>query len=136
VKIDPEGLKRFFKKDRFADYVGIEIEEISPGKAKVKFEVKEHHLNGIQCVHGGMLFTLADMAFAAAANSHGRIAVALNVSISYVKAARGPMVFAEATEMSRSGRHALYNIPVIDESGDILAVFQGLAYLKNEEIDA
>ena len=124
---------RFFKKDKFAGYVGIELEEMSSGSARVRCDIKEHHLNGLKCVHGGMLFTLADMAFAAAANSHGRIAVALNTTMSFLKPAGGPVIYAEAKEVSRSGRHAVYSINVTDAAGDTVAAFQGLAYVKKEE---
>ncbi len=123
----------FFKRDKFAGHAGIELESIAPGQAKVKCEVQEHHLNGVKCVHGGMLFTLADMAFAAAANSHGRLAVALNASISFVKPARGKTISAEAKEVSRSGRHAVYEVRIADENGDTVSVFQGMAYVKKEE---
>ncbi len=129
---DYRDLEKVFIKDQFAAYVGIVIEDISPGLAKVKFEVKDHHLNGLGCVHGGMLFTLADMAFAVAANSHGQIAVSLNSSISYIKPAKGHTIFASAKEMSKSGRHAVYNIKVTDDTGAVVAIFQGMAYLKKE----
>lgn len=122
----------FFKRDKFAEHVGIELEDIAPGRAKVHCEVQEHHLNGVKCVHGGMLFTLADMAFAAAVNSHGRLAVALNASISFVKPARGKKICAEAKEISRSGRHAVYEVRITDEAGDTVSVLQGTAYVKKE----
>ncbi len=128
-----EGL-RFFKRDKFAGYVGLELEDLSPGRARVKCEIQEHHLNGVHCVHGGMLFTLADMAFAAAANSHGNLAVALNASISFVKAAKGRVLYAEAQEVSRSGRHGVYTIRITDETGDTVCLFQGTAYVKKEPI--
>jgi acyl-CoA thioesterase len=130
--MDKKEMQRFFRRDIFAGYVGIELEDISPGRAKVRCEVKEHHLNGLGIVHGGMLFTLADMAFAAAANSLGRIAVALNASISYVKPAKGHFISASAAEISKSGNHAVYAITVTDDSGDTVAAFQGLAYVKKE----
>lgn len=123
----------FFKRDKFAGHVGIELEDIAPGRAKVFCEIQDHHLNGVKCVHGGMLFTLADMAFAAAVNSHGRLAVALNASISFVKPAKGKTMSAEAKEVSRSGRHAVYEVRITDETGDTVSVFQGMAYVKKEE---
>jgi acyl-CoA thioesterase len=129
---DHKELMQVFMNDQFAGYVGIVIEDVSPGLAKVKFDVQEHHLNGLGCVHGGMLFTLADMAFAVAANSHGQIAVSLNSSISYIKPAKGHTIFASAKEMSKSGRHAVYNIKVTDDAGAVVAIFQGMAYLKKE----
>jgi len=130
---DKKKWERFFRSDQFAGHVGIELESVTPGRAKVHCEVQDRHLNGVKCVHGGMLFTLADMAFAAAANSHGRLAVALNASISFVKPARGKTISAEAKEVSRSGRHAVYEVRITDETGDTVSVFQGMAYVKKED---
>lgn len=130
---DKSRWHHFFKRDKFAVHAGIELESISPGRATVKCDIQEHHLNGVACVHGGMLFTLADMAFAAAANSHGRLAVALNASIAFVKPAKGKTLYAEAKEVSRSGRHAVYDVRITDDNGDTVSVFQGMAYVKKEE---
>ncbi len=80
-------LKEFFRRDQFAASCGIELLEVSPGGSKVSMKVEERHLNGLRTVHGGAIFTLADFAFAVACNSHGTVAVALNVNISFVKAA-------------------------------------------------
>jgi len=55
-----EAVKNFFKNDRFAEHVGIELLEVSEGRAKAKMEIKEHHLNGIDIAHGGAIFSLAD----------------------------------------------------------------------------
>jgi len=131
--MDKNKWNHFFKRDKFAVHTGIELEDLSPGGARVRCNVRDHHLNGVKCVHGGMLFTLADMAFAAAANSHGRLAVALNASIAFVKPARGKTLTAEAKEVSRSGRHAVYEVRIVDETGTTVSVFQGTAYVKKEE---
>jgi acyl-CoA thioesterase len=84
--LEPEEIKEFFKGDNLAKYLGIELSDVSRGKAVAKMVVNDEHLNGIGTVHGGAIFTLADFAFAVAANSHGRVTVAINVSISYMKA--------------------------------------------------
>ena len=126
---------RIFENDHFIDYVGVEYIALSAGRAKVKFEIKEHHLNGLGNVHGGMLFAAADIAYGAAANTRGKVAVLLNASMSYIKAARGKVLFAEAEEVSRSGRHAVYSVNVTDDSGTSVAVFQGLAYVMDKEWD-
>ena len=68
-----EDFKNYFKKDIFIVNVGIELLEISPGYAKAKLEVEEKHLNALKTVQGGVLFTLADIAFAAAINAHGSL---------------------------------------------------------------
>ena len=81
-----DRLKRFFKNDKFAERANIELLSVSPGQARAKMTLHPHHLNGYGTVQGGAIFTLADFAFAAASNSHGTVAVAINVSITFMKA--------------------------------------------------
>jgi acyl-CoA thioesterase len=134
-KFPAEELKRYFFKDRFANYVGIEITAIGDGEAAARMEIKQHHLNGVGLVHGGALFTLADIAAAVAANSRGRVAVAVNCTISFVKPVLGKVVFAEAREISISRRLATYAVSIKDEAGDVVAAFQGTAYRRNKSTD-
>ncbi|HON98867.1 MAG TPA: hotdog fold thioesterase [Syntrophales bacterium] len=117
-------------KDLFARFVGVELLEIGPGRARTRLVVEERHRNGVGIIHGGAIFTLADIAFAAAANSHGRTAVALNASVSFVTASRGAVLLAEAVETSRGRRTATYHVEVRDDLGEKVALFQGLAYIK------
>ena len=124
----------FFSHDQFAAYVGIELVDAKPGYAKAKMVIKPHHLNGVGIVHGGALFTLADLAFAVAANSHGTIAVAINVNISYLKAAKDGFLIAEAREISRETKLATHTVEIKNESGEMVALFQGLAYGKSTPI--
>lgn len=130
-----EKIKKFFKKDKFAEYVGIDLLEIEKGKAKTRMKINENHLNGIGTVHGGALFTLADFTFAVAANSYGNITVAINANISFMKAAKSGYLFAEAREISRNPKISTYTIDITDDEGDLLAIFQGLAYTKREKIE-
>ena len=127
-------IKEFFRRDQFAAHCGIELLEVSPGGAKVKMEVEEHHLNGLRTVHGGAIFTLADFAFAVACNSHGAVAVALNVNITFVKAAGPGTLYADAREVAISPKIGTYDILVTDEEGGLIATFQGLAYRKKEKL--
>ena len=71
VAVLEEDLKRFFKRDRFAEFLGIELLEAGEGYARSRMQIGEEHLNGIGTVHGGAIFTLADFTFAVASNSHG-----------------------------------------------------------------
>jgi acyl-CoA thioesterase len=126
-----EKLRHYFgERDRFAAHNGIEILEIAPGRARVKMAVAEHHLNGLDRVHGGAVFSLADLAFAAASNSHGSAAMGINASIAFVKEAGGDVLFADAEEVSRSRRLATYEIRVTDASGQVVAIFQGTVYRR------
>ena len=127
-------IKKFFKKGKFAEYVGIELLEVEKGKAKSKLEIKEVHLNGIGTVHGGAIFTLADFTFAVAANSYGVTTVAINANISFMKAARTGTLFAEAEEISINPKLGTYTITVTDDNGEIIAIFQGMAYKKRHKI--
>jgi acyl-CoA thioesterase len=129
-----QAIWEFFKNDRFARHSGIELLEIGAGRAKAKMAITDSHLNGVNVVHGGAIFTLADLAFAAASNSHGTVAVAINASIWFVKAARGGALYAEATEVSRNPKLATYSIQVTDDAGEIVASFEGMVYRKKDQI--
>lgn len=126
--------KQLVIRDKFAEYNGIELLEISEGKAKAKMVIQPHHLNGFNIVHGGAIFTLADFAFGAASNSHGTMAVSINASISFVKPARKGTLIAEAQEISLHPKLGSYTIHIIDEQNEIIAIFQGMAYRKQEKI--
>jgi acyl-CoA thioesterase len=134
--ISVENFKDFFKRDKFAELCGIKLVEISPGNAKAEMIVKEKHFNGVNTVHGGAIFTLADLAFAAAANSYGQVTVAINVSITYMKAIKSGKITAVAREISRNPKLSTYTIDIFDREGDVAAVFQGLAYQKRERLDS
>jgi acyl-CoA thioesterase len=130
-----ETIKRFFKRDQFAASVGIELVEVSPGRAVARLEIEPRHLNGMGSVQGGAIFTLADLAFAAAGNSHGQAAVGINCSINYIKAVSQGTLTAEATEDSLNPKLGSYTVRITDEQGEIIAVFQGLAYRKKDKLD-
>jgi acyl-CoA thioesterase len=85
-------------------------------------------------VHGGVIFTVADYAFAVACNSYGTAAVAVNAHISYLRAATQGRLVAEATEIAKSRRLGTYSIKVLDGEGELVAVFQGMAYRKDTPI--
>ncbi|MBK5275966.1 MAG: PaaI family thioesterase [Desulfuromonadales bacterium] len=130
-----EEIKRFFStEDKFARHSGIELLEVEPGRSRVSMEIKPFHFNGARTVHGGALFTLADFAFAAASNSHGILAMGINTSMSFVKAATKGTLYAEARELSRNPKLASYSVMVTDDDNDVVAIFQGMAYRKNEAL--
>lgn len=129
-----DSVKEYFKNDRFASHIGIEILEVSPGRARAKMKIEEHHLNAVNLVHGGAIFGLADLVFAVASNSHGSVSLSISVSVSYIKAAQGGTLFAVATEVSRNSKLGTYSIEITDDNSDIIAVFLGTVYRKKEVI--
>ena len=127
-------IREFFHRDQFAKHCGIELVSISPGQAVARMPIHPWHRNGIDTVHGGAIFTLADFAFAAACNSHGKITVAVNVSITFMKAESAGELTAEAREISVNPKLGTYTITVTNEQKQIIALFQGLAYRKEQPL--
>ena len=127
-------LKKFVEKDHFARHLGIEMIEYKAGTAKARMELKHHHLNSAGTIHGGAIFSLADAVFAVASNSHGTLALAINVSISFFKAVKIGTLTASAEEVSINPKLATYLITVTDETGNKIALFQGTVYRKKESI--
>jgi acyl-CoA thioesterase len=125
-------VKEFISKDRYASWLGIELIEAGNGKAKAKLEINEIHLNALGIAHGGAIFSLADLTFAAASNSHGNIAVAIEANIYYLKSAKKGTLYAEAFETSKNDKIATYTINITNEQGELIASFQGMVYRKKE----
>ncbi len=120
--------------DRLAELLGVELVEVEPGRAVTRLVVDDRHLNGAGVVHGGVIFALADIAFAAASNAHGTLALALDASITFVQAVRSGTLEAEATEASLRSRVGVYDIRICADSGELVAVFRGTVYRKKDSI--
>ncbi|MBV5328963.1 MAG: PaaI family thioesterase [Chlorobium sp.] len=118
------------KNDRFAQLLGIEIIEAYPGYALVELVIEEKHKNGKDIVQGGVIFTLADYAFAVACNADGTATVGINASISYFNAPKGSRIRAEAKEESKQKKICGYKVEIKDEDGTLIASFSGLGYRK------
>jgi acyl-CoA thioesterase len=128
-----EQIFQQISQDPFARFMGIELLELREGYSKVTFTVAEHMLNFHGIPHGGAIFSLADAAFAAASNSYGQTAVALNVNVSFLVAVSvGARLYAEATEESLGRRTALYRLAVTTEDGALVALCHGTVYRKKE----
>ncbi|MBN1165626.1 MAG: hotdog fold thioesterase [Methanospirillaceae archaeon] len=121
----------FFSDDTFAKELGIIVKTSSPGTATVALQVTDKHKNFHGTVHGGVLFSLADAAFSIACNSHGIPAVAINTSITFMKAVHQGTITAHAEEFSKNPKLGTYHVEITDENGDKIALFVGLAYRKS-----
>lgn len=129
-----DHIKHYFEKDQFAAHNAIELLEAADGHAKARMALSQHHWNALGTVHGGALFTLADFAFAAACNSHGTVAVAINGSITLMKAVSTGVLYAEAREIAKTFKLGSYTVTVRDAQGEIVALFQGVAYRKKDPL--
>jgi acyl-CoA thioesterase len=127
-------LKEFFKGDRFAVLAGCELLEIREGYARAKMTVEEHHLNGGNFCQGGAIFTLADLAFAAAVNSHLVLTVSTSSNISFFRSVPlGATVYAEARELVNHHRMPYAEVRVTDEQQRLVAIFTSSGYRKQEQ---
>src|SRR5574344_991026 len=118
-----EEIKKFFANDHFAALIGAELVEVSEGYAKARILVADEHLNGAGTCQGGVLFTLADLAFAAAVNSHHQVTVSINANMTYIRAIQKGWVFAEAQEMVNHHKLPFGEVKITDAEGQLLAIF-------------
>lgn len=124
--------KEDFARDRFAAANGVELVEVAPGRATTRLRLGERHLNNLDLVHGGALFTLAAAALFAACNAAGQAAVGINLSISYLQSVTSGTLTAQAIEIARSRRISTCQVEVFNEDGKQVARLQGTAYIKDE----
>ena len=129
-------LEAYLRKDRFAAHSDVELVSVTPGHALARLKVEPHHWNAVGIAQGGAIFTLADYAFAAASNSHGTVAVAINAHITFMKSVSTGTLTAEAREVSKNFKLGTYTVEVKDERGELIAVFQGMVYRKQDPIPA
>jgi acyl-CoA thioesterase len=127
--VNPD-LTKLTQNDRMAQLLGLRLIRVEPNYALVEMEIKEDHLNGIGGLHGGVIFTLADYAFAVACNSGGVPTVAINANISYFKTAKGKIISAEAKEVSSGRKICCCQVDVFDEDKTLIARFSGTGYRK------
>ena len=125
-------LKEFFKNDRFASEAGCELLEVSEGYARARMLVTPRHLNGGNVCQGGALFTLADLAFAAAVNSHLQLTFSTTSNITFVRSVSEGYVFAEAKELVNHRRMPFAEVRITDESDNLLAIFTSSGYRKED----
>jgi acyl-CoA thioesterase len=121
-----DAVQSLYAGDLAAQALGIEILEVYPGRVRLAMTVRPDMLNGHRTCHGGIIFALADTAFAFACNSHGQAMVAAGASIEFLApAVGGERLIATASETSRSERHGIYDVAVTRSSGESLAHFRG-----------
>lgn len=112
--------------DKASRHMGMEIAEVGPGRAVLRMKVRPEFCNGHGTCHGGFIFTLADSAFAFACNSHNKVTVANNCTISFLAPAReGDILHATAVEVHRGGRSGVTEVRVADQTGRTIALFRG-----------
>lgn len=127
--------QEFFKNDRFADGIGVELLEVKEGYSRACLRITREHLNAGNRTQGGALFTLADLALAAAANSHGTLAFSLSGHINFLRASgEGDTLYAEARERYIGRTTGCYQIDITNQEGKLIATFESSVFRMGQEV--
>ena len=128
--------ERLNNDDKFAKSIGAQLTEVREGYACAKLTIEDRHLNGAGVCQGGVIYTLADLAFAAVANSHGILSLGISNTITFIKSAQlGETIKAECTEQVNHHRLPYCDIKVTNEQGEILAIVTGLGYRMKKDFN-
>jgi len=123
------------QRDRASAALGMSVDRDDPGAAVVSMVVRDDMLNGFAITHGGLVFALADTAFALACNEDERVTVAAGADITFLKSTHaGQTLTATAVRRVVSGRTGLYDVTVTDDAGDVVAEFRGRSVTTNRRI--
>ena len=115
-----------WREDNASKWLGMKIEEVRPGYARLSMTVTANMVNGHNLCHGGLIFTLADSTFAFACNSHNQRAVAAGCAIEFLAPAfLGDVLTAEGVEQALRGRTGVYDMKVTNQNNELIAVFRG-----------
>jgi len=118
-----------FARDPASQALGMTIDAIAPGYARMSMPIRADMLNGHQTCHGGFIFTLADSAFAFACNSHNHTTVGAACSIDYLAPGReGDVLTATATEQALAGKSGVYDVKVTNQEQRTIALFRGKSH--------
>jgi acyl-CoA thioesterase len=131
----PEKIvSKMYDNDWFSQWLGIERLEVKQGKCVLRMTIRKEMLNGFAIAHGGITYSLADSALAFASNSHGRMSVSVETSISHTESLKeGDVITATAEEMSLSNKVGVYHITVINQHNKVVALFKGTVYRTSKE---
>ena len=122
--------------DHFAQSIGAQLTEVFEGYACAQLIVEDRHLNGAGVCQGGVIYTLADLAFAAVANCHGTLSLGISNTITFIKSAqKGDILLAECKELVNHHKLPYCDIRVTNQNGELIAAVTGLAYRTKNSMD-
>ena len=128
-------VQKMLSQDRMSRWLGLEIDALGPGMCRLHFVVRDEMLNGFDIVHGGIVFSAADSAFAFACNTHGRLSLALDAHINFVASAgKGERLNVEASEVHLGHKTGVYRVLVSKKDGALVATFTGTAYRTSRDV--
>ena len=123
------------EKDKFSQWLGLEILDVKEGYSKIKMTLREEMVNGFGVIHGGVTFSFADSAFAFACNNRNNLSLALDTSITFTKSLKpGDTILAEAKELHNGKSTGLYLIKVTNEKEEQVALFKGTCFRTGKNL--
>jgi acyl-CoA thioesterase len=121
--------------DKFSQWLGIEIVEVSEGYCKAKMKLREDMINGLGVVHGGVAFSLADSAFAFACNNRNNLSLALDTSINFTKPLMpGDELVAEAKELHNGKSTGVYLVTLYNQNNAQVGLFKGTCFRTGKPV--
>jgi acyl-CoA thioesterase len=139
--MDPQAIadhvgRGMLAEDAASTGLGMQIEAMAPGYARMSMRVRAEMLNGFKICHGGFITTLADSAFAFACNSYNELTLAAGIVVDFVAPAReGDLLSAEAREVSLAGRTGVYDVKVTNQRGETIALLRGRSHrVKDKQV--
>lgn len=127
-------VRAMMEKDLFSQWLGIAIDEVRPNAATVRMTVRDEMVNGFGVCHGGIAFSLADSALAFASNTHGRVTLSIENSITYPAPIRpGDVLVASAVQEGSTHRLAFYRVIITKETDGVVAIFRGTVYKTRQD---
>lgn len=128
-KLAQDVVSHMLEHDKFSEWMGIQVLEIREGYSRISMEIRNEMLNGFGIVHGGIPFSMADSAFAFACNNRNNLSVALDVTISFMKALHvGDVLTAEAKEIHNGRSTGVYLITLTNQKGEQVGLFKGTCF--------
>jgi acyl-CoA thioesterase len=126
VNLAEKAAEVMWREDDASRSLGMKLECVGSGRARLSMKVQKSMSNGQKVCHGGLIFTLADSAFGYACNTHNQRAVSASCSIDYLAPAFvDDQLTAEAVEVERRGRRGIYDVKIINQKGETVALFRG-----------
>lgn len=129
VGLAQKVVDRMMRDDAFSQWLGIQVLAVEEGYAKIRMTLRPEMLNGFGVIHGGVMFSLADSAFAFACNNRNNLSMALDTSITFTKSTRpGEVLTAEAKELHNGRSTGLYLVTVTNQKNEQVALFKGTCF--------
>ena len=135
MKTPQDVVKAMLDKDRFSEWMKLDVAELRDGYSQVCMTVRDDMLNGFDVIHGGVTFALADSAFAFACNSRNNLTLALDAQISFLKKAIvGDVLTATVEELHNGKTTGVYEVKVTNQKQELVAAYRGTAYRTGKEV--